>query len=328
MTRPPGWLLAACALGLFLMWSNSFVAIGYLLGGERSGARLTWVELTGARFLLAAPVCAAWCLLRRPRESVRLLRAGWRRLLPAAVWAVPAYNFALNYGQSHGVPAPVASLTTALLPLLVLLLAAAFLGERLTRRRVAGFLVSATGMAIIATAPRETTGGGYGLLVLITALAPLSWSLYSVISKPAMERGDPLLWTYLAVTLGSLALLPLLPRTVAAWGSLDTAGWLALAYLSFPCTVVGFALWTWLLRHLPASSVGFTVFLNPPLTTLSKILLAALLPATFVFSVTGRELAGGALALAGLALAVMPRPRRARATGPTGQGGGAGRDQS
>jgi hypothetical protein len=54
--------------------------------------------------------------------------------------------------------------------------------------------------------------------------------------------------------------------------------------------------------------VGFTVFLNPPLTALSKLTLAALVPAVFVFQIEPQEWAGGLLALAGLAVAVW-RPR-------------------
>jgi hypothetical protein len=55
---------------------------------------------------------------------------------------------------------------------------------------------------------------------------------------------------------------------------------------------------------LPASSVGFTVFLNPPLTALSKLALAALFPATFLFAIEAQEVLGGLLALAGLGIAV------------------------
>ena len=46
----PGWLLAATALGLFLLWSNSFIAISYLLGADGAPARFDWVGLTVARF--------------------------------------------------------------------------------------------------------------------------------------------------------------------------------------------------------------------------------------------------------------------------------------
>jgi len=301
----PTWVTAAAALGLFLVWSNSFVAIGYLLGSEGAPARFDWLGLAAGRFLPAAAIAGGYCLLFRRRESLALIRAEWRRLLAAAVVAVPAYNLALYYGQQSGVPAPIASLTTALLPLFVMVLAALFLGERLTRPRLIGFAVAVCGMTLIALAKRYEVGVTYPLLVLVTAGAPLSWAVFSVLSKPLAGRASPLVWTYLVIASGGVLVLPLLP--LGAWAqiaALDGRGWLALGYLVLPCTVFGFALWTWLLRRLPATSVGFTVFLSPPLTALSKLTLAALFPATFVFSIRTQEWAGGLLALAGLAVAV------------------------
>ena len=77
-----------------------------------------------------------------------------------------------------------------------------------------------------------------------------------------------------------------------------------------PCTVLGYALWTWLLRFLPASTVGFTVFLNPPLTTLSKLVMVTLWPATFLFTIQSQEWLGGAVTLVGMGIAVyVPRSR-------------------
>jgi O-acetylserine/cysteine efflux transporter len=308
--RAPGPLfLATCVALLFVIWSHSFIAIGYVLGGDAAPARLDAAGLTVARFVPAALACLAYGLAFRARECVGALRADGPRLLLCGALAVPAYNLALYTGQQRGVPAPIAALTTALLPLFVMLLAAAFLDERLTGRRLAGFAVASAGMAIVAMSRRGQGGGGYALAVAVTALAPLSWSLFSVLSKGPSRRVSPLLWTYLAVILGTLLLAPLFPRAWPQIARLDAAGWAAVLYLSFPCTVLGFALWTWLLRHLPASSVGFTVFLNPPLATVSKAVLAVVAPSTFVLNVTAPEFAGGGLALAGLLLAVTGAPR-------------------
>ena len=313
------WLLVAAALLLFGIWSNSFIAIGYLVGSDGNAPSFDWVGLTVARFVPAAAIGALWCFGFRRAETVALLRARWRRLLFCGALAVPGSNLALYYGQQHGVPAPIASLTTTLVPLFVLVLAALFLGERPTRRRVIGFFVAAGGMALIATAKKTGTETAYPLLVGVTAVAPLCWSGYSVLSKPVTDKVSPLVWTYTATFVGTLFVLPALPgSTWRQWAALDATGWGALLYLSIPCTVVGFALWTWLLRHLPASSVGFTVFLNPPLTTTSKYVLAMLFPATFLFTMQAREWAGGLLTLAGLAIAVWPAARGARGRAPAG----------
>jgi drug/metabolite transporter (DMT)-like permease len=294
------------ALLLFAVWSNSFVAIEYLVAGPDPA--LDWLSLTVARFLPAAALCLAYCLLCRRRESLEILRAHGPRLVACGALAVPLYNFALGFGQQQGVPAPVASLTTTLAPLFIMLLAGLFLAERPTIESIAGFAVAAVGMWWIATARSGGAEAPYGGAVLVTAGAPLSWAGYSVLSKPVAGRVSPVVWSYLATGIGGLLILPWLPgRVWREWAALDSSGWLALEYLTVPCTVVGFALWTWLLRHLPATAVGLMVFLNPPLTTLSKALLARLAPATFAFSITGREWLGGAVVLFGLAIGLSRR---------------------
>lgn len=306
------WPYLLAAIGLFLVWSNSFVAASYLLGGEGRTAQLDWLSLSVARFLPVAPPALVWCLVFRRRQSLRLLRRHPLRLAVCGLLGAPAYNLALYYGQQHGVPPPVASLTTALLPLFVMLLAALFLGEVLTLRRAAAFGVAVVGLAVIALSKGEAGSiAGYGRVLAVTALAPLAWSLYTILSKPVMASESVLVWTYLGIAIGSLPLMVALPwvaREQILALSLD--GWAALLYLSVLCTLVGYAVWTWLLRHLPASTVGFTVFLNPPLTALSKRVLALALPAVFVWRLDALEWLGGGLALAGLALAVAPAGRK------------------
>lgn len=304
----PGWIYLGVAFLLFLIWSNSFVAASFLLGGERQAARLDSVALSVARFAPIAPICWAYSLLLRRRESLRLLRRYPVRLPVAGLLSVPSYNLALYYGQQHGVPAPVAALTTALLPLVVLLLAALLLGEPLTARKGSAFLVALAGLAVIAQSGGEPGAvAGYGSLLAVTAMAPLSWGIYSILSKPAAGVAAPLDWTFLSIGIGSLPLLALLPwRGAAEIARLDPPGWGALLFLSLLCTLVGYAVWSWLLRHLPASSVGFFVFLNPPLTALSKLVLAGLFPATFLWRLSGLEALGGLLVLLGLAIALLP----------------------
>jgi drug/metabolite transporter (DMT)-like permease len=311
LDRSPRWVLLACTLLLFNIWSNSFIAIAYLLGRDGAPQRFDWIGLTVARFLTAAVLCAVYCFGFRFRDSMALLRSHAPRLLACGALAVPAYNLALYYGQQHGVPAPVASLTTTLVPLFVMLLAAATLGERITTARVAGFAVAAVGMGIIASSRKQGLEVAYPTLIAVTALAPLSWSGYSVLSKEPMRHTSPVLWTYLSIIAGTALVLPL--GSLGAWRQwreLDPAAWGALLYLAVPCTVLGFLIWTWLLRHLPAATVGFTVFLNPPLTTTWKYVLSVAAPATFAFAVLPREWIGGAFTLAGLTIAVRGRPGR------------------
>lgn len=305
--QPRGVTLILVTLLLFGVWSNSFIAIEYLLGTPTSPGAFDWLGLMNARFVAVGVICLAWLALFRRRQAWAIVRTHPIRLGLASAFCVWGYNSLLYLGQQMGVPAPIASLETALAPLFLMLLAAGFLGERLSARKLMGFAVALAGVSLIALA-KEGADTAYPLLVALTALAPLSWAIFSIISKPIAHEVDSTVWTYLVLVVGGLPLALLLP--MSGWDaalSLSTQGIGALAFLVLPCTVLGFALWSWLLKHLPASSIGFTIFLNPPMTTSFKWCYALLFPAIFSFEVVPQELLGGALTLTGLGIAVLRR---------------------
>ncbi len=305
---PSRALLAVVTLLLFLLWSNSFVAMSWVLGSEHAPARLDWVGLTSARYLPVTLSASLYLLLFRREQTSKVLRTHFVRGLIAGLLAVPTYSFALYWGIAQGIPAPIASLLTALSPLYLLILGALFLGEPLTRWKVGGFAVSFVGLILVAAARGGLTLQGLAP-VAIAATAPLSWALQTALSKPISRQVPADVWTATYLVLGGVPLLLGLPwlggEQVLA---LDLSGWAAVSYLSFGCTILGFALWSWLLVHVPASSLGFTVFLNPPLALLSQLALSRLFPGSFVFALRPGELAGCAVVLVGLGVALR-RPK-------------------
>lgn len=307
---PPRWLLTVATLALFLVWSNTFLAFEVLLAPRTGPAQLDWWGLTVARMLPVGAVCAAWCFLTRPRESAAIVRAHAGRLLVCGAMTVPVYSGFLYHAMQHRVAGPVASVVTTLSPLWLVVFGAAFLGEKITVRKAAGLALGLGGLVLLASA-KAPSGTASGWRVLEAAVAPLSWSIYSALTKPVARTLSPILWTYLVLATGAALLLPALAFTGAPdLTRLDDRGVGLLLFLALGATVGGNAVWSWLLRHLPASTVGLTVFLNPPLTLASKFVLSAALPATFAFAVTGTEWAGGLVMLAGVGLAVLaPRPR-------------------
>lgn len=310
---PPGWLLLVAVLVLFTVWSNSFIAIEYLLKTPDPGSLdYDWVSLTAARFVPVLLICLPWVLIQWPRRSLGIVRQHWKRLLIGSLFNVSGYSFALYYAQSAGVASPIASLMTAFAPLFLMLLAAVFLSERLTLPKLVGFGISFIGVVIISTS-KEMEGAAYPLLIAIAACAPLSWAIYSVITKPLTREVPPLLLTLLVLCFGSLPYVFVLP--FAGWEetmSLQVGGWASLLFLSVLSTVFGFWLWTWLLKYLPASVIGFTIFLNPPMTTAYKALLSAFMPERFDFTIVPGEVIGGVIAMAGVAWVVWRRSRTKR----------------
>lgn len=296
--------LVVVTLALFLVWSNTFLAFEVLLAPRTGPAPLDWFTLTVARFAPVAVACALWCFAAHPRESWEIVRAHPWRLLACGFLVVPAYNFSLYHAMQQRVAGPIASLVTTLAPLYLVLLGAAFLGERITLRKAAGLALGFGGMALIALS-RPPGADTRAWQVFEAALAPLAWSVHTVLTRPVAKARSPVLWTCLVLVVGTLLVLPMVPFAgmpdVVRLGTKELA---LLGYLAFAATIGGFAVWSWLLRHLPASTAGLTIFLNPPLTLVSKIALATLLPASFVVAISAQEWLGGAVMLAGVAFAV------------------------
>jgi len=287
---------------LFVIWSNAFTAIKYLR------EVFTPMELVLARFLPVAIFCAV-CLLvvpRMRRESAAALRRAPLGLIAMGLAGVSGYNFFLYIGQSEIKPGAAALLTT-LAPLITLLLAIVFLKERVPLRRAIGIFIAFAGLYIVVRWGRVGLGRVTGIshaelrYVLITALAPLSWSIYTIIGKRLLAEISPVVVTYLTIIIGTIPFLGAgNERFFHTAASLTATHWIALMHLSVLCTLVGFWIWFKALSRLSTTSVASFVYLNPPFAALFGWLF-------FGEEITGFFIAGAAVVLLGLYLAQTAR---------------------
>lgn len=268
-SHPRRALVYAVLVILFVIWSNSFHAIAYF----RQRISVSTIDLVTLRYGPIVPFCLVYCLWQWTRFREMMARDGWR-VLAAALFTVPGYNLALNWGQGR-VPAGTASLLIATNPIFTYLLAVALLSERVRLAKAAGMVLAFLGVYGLVRFQNGQFGGMYLIYALVVLLAPLCWALATVISKPVTTRHDPLLFTFAAMGIGSLPFLVTLAlgtgESHGVLARLTQTGWIALVHLSLGCTIIGFAAWFWALRHLSASSVAAFVFLNPPFTLLFGI---------------------------------------------------------
>ena len=283
---------------LFVIWSNAFTAIKYLRDS------LSPAQLVLARFLPAAAFCLTYLVADRTRrkESVQILRAAPLKLILMGLTGVSGYNFFLYIGQSEIKPGAAALLTT-LSPLFTLVGATIFIKERVPLRRVLGILIAFAGLYMVVRWGRVGLGRMTGIshaelkYVCITALAPLCWTVYTVIGKSLLAHASAVTVTYLTVIIGTLPFLGSAGGAFArAFSSFTPLHWVALAHLTILCTLVGFWIWFAALAVLPATSVASFVYLNPPLAALFGSLF-------FGEKITGFFLIGSAVVLVGLYLA-------------------------
>ena len=203
-----------------------------------------------------------------------------------------------------GAPAGLSSLVLQSQALFTVLFAAAALGERPGGRQLLGIAVAFAGIAVIAEA--KAAAGGNLLALGLVVLAAAFWGVANLLMKRASGANalHVTVWMSLVPPLPLFALSYLWEgpeRIGAALSGLNLTGLWSLGYIAYLSTLLGFGLWSWLLRRYPASMVApFSLLV--PLFGLSSA-------ALFLGEPIGPQtLVAAALVLAGLALVVLKRP--------------------
>jgi drug/metabolite transporter (DMT)-like permease len=247
-------------LGIVLIWSTTPLAIQW------SSEGIGFALAVFVRMLIGAVVAG-------------LIIAVWRIRLPLHARARRAYlvgglglfgAMALTYWAARYVHSGLISVLFGLSPLAAGILAAVFVGERsLTPPRVAGMLLGAAGLATI-----FIHGDNFGHQHAVAGLAALVAAvfIYSGVLIWLKHIGDDS--PPLATTLGTLSVsLPLfgllwlvsdgsLPATVPARSAT------AVAYLGVFGSVIGFALYYYVIKHLETSRVALITLITPVIALL------------------------------------------------------------
>ncbi len=259
------------------------------------------MTLTALRYLAAAPFFL-WFALRGPRPSGRAL---------AAMTGLGVIGMGVGQvTQTLGVNLTAASVATvigATIPILVVVLAAVRLGQRIHAVHVAGLLVALGGVGVVATggdvaalagAGDSLIGGG---LVLISAV---SVALYYVLSTELAMRLSVITVAAWSSLIGAIVLVPFsawelatVPLAVPSW-----QGIAAVLYLGVLVTVAGVWVWLNLMRSLPARIAAGSQYMQP---------LVGVVASAWLFGDTlgPAFMTGTALVLAGIALTAW-NPRR------------------
>ena len=289
----------AVAVLVTVIWGINFVVID-------EGLRdLPPLLLTALRFLACAPLAL---IVPRPTAKLRFV-LGYGLVLGVVKFGL------LFTAMAHGMPAGLASLVLQLQALFSLGLASLLLGERPTRAQAAGAVVATAGMGLLASGG---TGGGVALAgMLMTIGAAVAWAFANVIVRASGETRplSMLVWSSLVPPLPLIGLSTIVdgPHDVAhALSHLTLRALLAIGYVAYLSTLVGFGLWNRLIGAYSVSRVApFSLLV--PIFGLTAAWIALGEPLTW-------RLAGCALlVLAGLALVIRKSSPRQSVHGSTQQ---------
>lgn len=212
--------------------------------------------LTGLRFLFAA--VPAILFVRPPNAPVGLVTAFGLTL--------GVVQFGLLFSAiGMGMPAGLAALVLQGQVFLTVALSALVFRERPRPLQVAGGALGFGGIFIIAL---WRTGGATAVPFAMTLGAAAAWSCANLIAKRAgrVSMLPFMVWASLAAPLPLFALSFFIEDRAASLEALShptLKSILALAFLSYPTTLVAFSLWNRLLSRHPAATVTPFALLVP-----------------------------------------------------------------
>ncbi len=287
-TRPV--LAVAAVAATVLLWGSSFVVIR-AAGTDLSPGPMALLRMGVATLVMAPVALRAGVLRRMPRG--RLLGL----LLAYGVLWFAGYQLALNAAEQH-VDAGTAALFVNVAPLLIALGAGTLLREGLPRRLLLGAAVGLVGVTVMSLGVSGgglLTGPGAARGVALALLAAVVYATSVLLQKVILQRVDTLSATWLGFVVGTVVLLPFTPSLAAELGTAEPSAVLGVVYLGVFSTALAFSTWGYALARIPAGRLGMVAYLVTVVSVLLSWLFLGEVPSALT-------LAGGALALAGVAL--------------------------
>ena len=241
-----------------VLWSTGFISAKY---GLPYAPPLKYLFV---RFALAAAPMLVVALATGARWP-----AGLRQIshVVVAAWLVHGlYLGGVFVSLAGGMPAGTSAMLVGLQPILTVLLARAWLGERISARQWSGLMLGLAGVYLVVRHKVALDGDLVTLLPIIVALAGISiGALYQTkFAAHVDQRSGAVVQFTACVVLYAPIVWWLEPRPIA-W-TIELV--LALGWSVIVLSVGAISLLYWMLRHGAAADVARLFYLVPPVTAL------------------------------------------------------------
>lgn len=249
-------IIAVILILVSFVWAGSFIVV------DITTKEMDPIDLGFLRFLVATPLMILIAVLRKKPLLLPKKELPWLVVL-GLTGVTLLYLF--QFLGIHYTNAPTASVLINTNVIFIAILSGLFLHETLTRKRVAGIVLSFIGVFVIMFSDFSKQALTFdnlffigGILMLLSALC---WALYSFVGKRLLKTYDEFVITTYAFGFGTLFYIPFVVLhlgPVLQQTSLN--GWLAVLYLALTCSIFGYLGWYYALKRIDASKAA--VFLN------------------------------------------------------------------
>jgi len=251
------------------VWAGSFIVVQY------ATQEISPVHLGFLRFLVATPLMVLIVVFQKKPLNLPRKELPWLIVLGlTGVTFLYLFQFiGIDYTN-----APTAAVLINTNVIFIAILSGLFLHELLTKRRIAGIVLSFLGVIVIMfsdlTLERLSLTSIFFIGCILVLCSAFSWALYSFVGKRLLRTYDPFIITTYAFVFGTVLYLPFVIVDITpALLHISMNGWLAILYLALTCSIFGYLGWYYALQHVDASKAA--VFLNfiPFFTILMSVFL-------------------------------------------------------
>lgn len=266
----------------------------------------TYIEPLGFILIRVTGAVTLFWLVSTLFPKERIARKDYPRLILCGAFGVAANQMLFFEGLNLTTPINAAIIMTSN-PVLVLIMSALLIRERITWLKILGILLGATGAIMLITGD-----GGMDLLDndkhlgnLLVFLNATSYALYLVVVKPLMNSYSPITVIKWVFTFGLLMVAPFgwSQLSHVEWGSMPVEILGAVAFVVLGTTFLAYLLNTYALKTVNPSVVSIYIYLQPALAAIFALAVGS-------DSLTPIMLASAAMIFTGVYL-VSRRPRRA-----------------
>jgi drug/metabolite transporter (DMT)-like permease len=262
-------------LFLITFWGSSFVVVKAILGEG-----LTPIAIATYRFLIAGCLFLIVLSLNRiknRKHRILVERKDSPTLIVLAFSGVTIFFIAQYTGIQMANASIAAILVCLLSPVLISLFSMYIFKETLSKTQLLGIGTASLGTltVILGGTPNLEANLTFLLGSLILLSTPLLWTLYTIIGKNIMQKYNPFLIVAHVNILGGLFLIPF-SITEGSFQNiliLTSQQWLAIFYLASTCSLLGYFIWFYVMKHSTAAATSSFLFVEPIITVLFAALL-------------------------------------------------------